>query len=189
MLKPEATVLKTGVTEICRLSWLTNSALVNEPKCGVGSCEASANEYSCALGAQTSFGDLTPYLTYAWYPYIKRDITRFLNQSVGIPRRSIIFWASYLFWQKPVLTSHHLWPAVHYHRLRSRPTETCNLWCIFFDDFKISQWLDHPEELLPPPRSVCWYVPCVNPGSIAPRDIMEIWDSYFTRVIDKFVLK
>jgi hypothetical protein len=28
-------------------------------------CGASANEYSCAHGAQINFGDLTPYLTYA----------------------------------------------------------------------------------------------------------------------------
>jgi hypothetical protein len=35
-----------GVTKRCRLSWLTNSALVYEPKCG-GSCGVSANEYSC----------------------------------------------------------------------------------------------------------------------------------------------
>jgi hypothetical protein len=31
-----------GVKQRCRLSWLTNSALVYEPKCGV-----STNEYSC----------------------------------------------------------------------------------------------------------------------------------------------
>ncbi len=37
-----------GVTKRCRLSWLTNSALVYEPKCGGGgSCRISANEYSC----------------------------------------------------------------------------------------------------------------------------------------------
>jgi hypothetical protein len=39
-----------GVTKTCRLSWLTNSALVYEPKCrgkGGGSCGVSANEYSC----------------------------------------------------------------------------------------------------------------------------------------------
>ncbi len=35
-----------GVTKRCRLSWLTNSVLVNEPKCGGrGSCGVSANEY------------------------------------------------------------------------------------------------------------------------------------------------
>ncbi len=34
------------VTKRCRLSWLTNSALVYEPKCG-GSRGISANEYSC----------------------------------------------------------------------------------------------------------------------------------------------
>jgi hypothetical protein len=55
-----------GVTKRCRLSWLTNSALVYEPKCGGrgwGVAGALANEYSCA-GAQINFGDLTPYLTY-----------------------------------------------------------------------------------------------------------------------------
>jgi hypothetical protein len=37
-----------GVTKRCRQSWLTNSALVYEPKCGGGaSCEFLANEYSC----------------------------------------------------------------------------------------------------------------------------------------------
>jgi hypothetical protein len=39
-----------GVTKRCRLSWLTNNALVYEPKCGGrggGSCGVSANEYSC----------------------------------------------------------------------------------------------------------------------------------------------
>ncbi len=39
---------KQGITKRCRLSWLTNSALVYEPKCGErGSCGVSANEYSC----------------------------------------------------------------------------------------------------------------------------------------------
>jgi hypothetical protein len=37
-----------GVTTRCRLSWLNNSALVCEPKCGGGGgCRISANEYSC----------------------------------------------------------------------------------------------------------------------------------------------
>jgi hypothetical protein len=49
-----------GVTQRCHLSWLTNSALVYEPKRGVGGCGVSANEYSCAHGAQINFGDLTP---------------------------------------------------------------------------------------------------------------------------------
>jgi hypothetical protein len=55
-----------GVTKRCRQSWLTNSALVYEPKFGgMGEgCGVSANEYSCANEAQINFGDLTPYLTY-----------------------------------------------------------------------------------------------------------------------------
>ncbi len=54
-----------GVTKKCRLSWLTNSALVYEPNAG-GGCTVSANEYRCAHGAQINFGDLlyvTPYFT------------------------------------------------------------------------------------------------------------------------------
>jgi len=48
-----------GLTKRCRLSWLTDSALVYEPKCGGrGGCGVSANEYSCAHGAQINFGDL-----------------------------------------------------------------------------------------------------------------------------------
>jgi hypothetical protein len=48
------------VTKRCR--WLINSALVYEPKSGGegGSCGVSANEDSCAHGAQINFGDLTP---------------------------------------------------------------------------------------------------------------------------------
>jgi hypothetical protein len=38
------------------MSWVTNSALVDEPKCG-GGVAGSANEYSCAHGAQINFGD------------------------------------------------------------------------------------------------------------------------------------
>ncbi len=59
-----------GITKRCCLSWLTNSALVYEPKCwgsgGGGSfgVSLSANEYSYAHDAQINFGDLTPYLTY-----------------------------------------------------------------------------------------------------------------------------
>ncbi len=55
-----------GVTKRCRPSWLTNSALAYEPKCGGegGSCGVMT-EYSCThAGAQINFGDLTPYLTY-----------------------------------------------------------------------------------------------------------------------------
>ncbi len=57
------------LTKRCRLSWLwlTNSALVHEPKCGGrgGGCwRVSANEYSWAHGAQINFGDLTSSLTY-----------------------------------------------------------------------------------------------------------------------------
>jgi hypothetical protein len=37
-----------GVTKRCRLSMLTNGALVYQPKCGGGgSCGVSANEHSC----------------------------------------------------------------------------------------------------------------------------------------------
>jgi hypothetical protein len=52
-----------GVTERRRLSWLTTSALVYEPKCGerLWGCRFSAKEYSFAHGDQINSGDLTPY--------------------------------------------------------------------------------------------------------------------------------
>ncbi len=49
-----------GVTKRCRLSWLTNGALVYEPKCGA--CGVSAIRPN--TGAQINVGDLTPYLNY-----------------------------------------------------------------------------------------------------------------------------
>jgi hypothetical protein len=52
-----------GVTMRCRLSWLTNSALVYGDG-GVGDCGVSAYDHSCAHGAQIYFGDITAYLTY-----------------------------------------------------------------------------------------------------------------------------
>jgi hypothetical protein len=57
---------KQGATKRCRLSWLTNSALVCEPKCGGGSCGFSANEYSCIHRSPNKLGrsTVTTYLTY-----------------------------------------------------------------------------------------------------------------------------
>ncbi len=58
-----------GVKKRCRLSWLTKSAFLYEPKCGEkgsGGYGVSATEYSCAHGAQINFGNLTPYLIYGW---------------------------------------------------------------------------------------------------------------------------
>ncbi len=58
--------INQGLTKRCRLSWLTISALIYEPKCGGrgGGCWVSANEHSCAHGAQKNFGDVTPCLSY-----------------------------------------------------------------------------------------------------------------------------
>ncbi len=55
------------VTKKCGLSLLTNSALVYEPKCwgmGVAGSQPMSTSVHNAHGAQTNFGDLTPYLTY-----------------------------------------------------------------------------------------------------------------------------
>ncbi len=47
------------------ISWLTNSTLgILAQMRGGGGCGVSANECSCAHGAQINFGDQTPYLTY-----------------------------------------------------------------------------------------------------------------------------
>jgi hypothetical protein len=39
---------------------------------GGGVAGISANEYSCAHGAQINFGDLTPYLTYEFQGDIRK---------------------------------------------------------------------------------------------------------------------
>ncbi len=56
-----------GITQRCRLSWLTNSALVYEAKMqGDGRGVEGSQPMSTAAhrGAHINFGDLTPYLTY-----------------------------------------------------------------------------------------------------------------------------
>ncbi len=53
-----------GFTKRCRLSWLTNSALVYEPKCG-GYGGLRQWVYSCSHGAQINFGDLNFILNLA----------------------------------------------------------------------------------------------------------------------------
>jgi hypothetical protein len=52
------------ITKSCRLSWLTNSALVYEPKCrGGGGCRGLSQSVQLYTGAQINFWDLTPFLT------------------------------------------------------------------------------------------------------------------------------
>jgi hypothetical protein len=58
--------LVQGVTLRCRLSYLTNSALVFEAKCGGGGVAGSQPMSTTVPGAQINFEDLTPYLTYAF---------------------------------------------------------------------------------------------------------------------------
>ncbi len=61
-----------GVTKRCRLSWLTNSALVSEAKCGEGGSRGLSQWVQLYTGAQINFGDLTTYLTYANDPVLSR---------------------------------------------------------------------------------------------------------------------
>ncbi len=62
--KPLPLVIFRGLKRC--LSWMTNIALVSEPKCeeSGGVAGVLANEYSCTHGAQINFRDLTSYLTY-----------------------------------------------------------------------------------------------------------------------------
>ncbi len=61
-----------GVTKRCRLSLLTNSALIIRVQMPGGGGVAGFQPMSTAvhimwLGARIKFGDLPPYLTYGWY--------------------------------------------------------------------------------------------------------------------------
>jgi hypothetical protein len=51
----------------CRLSLLTNSALVYEPKYRARGVAGSQPMSTTVYGTQINFGDLTPYLTYGLY--------------------------------------------------------------------------------------------------------------------------
>ncbi len=58
-----------GATKRCRLCWMTNSALVYEPKCGAGwggggDCGVSSNENSCAhkCGGRGEFQGLSQWV-------------------------------------------------------------------------------------------------------------------------------
>ncbi len=61
-----------GVTNRCRKSWLTNSALIYEPKSGGG--ESLSQWVQLNTGAQINFGDLTPYLTYGYNNAFTYDV-------------------------------------------------------------------------------------------------------------------
>jgi hypothetical protein len=57
----------------CRLSWLTNSALVYEPKCGGRGGVSGSQSMSTAVqytGAQINFGELNPHLIYDSIPSV-----------------------------------------------------------------------------------------------------------------------
>jgi len=64
-LPPIAVYCSQGVTKRCRLSWLTNSALIYEPKCGGrGELRGLCHWVQLHTGAQIYFGDLAPYSNY-----------------------------------------------------------------------------------------------------------------------------
>ncbi len=55
---------KQGVTKRCRLSWLTNNALVYESNAGGGGFRGISQWEQLYTGAQINSGDLTSYVTY-----------------------------------------------------------------------------------------------------------------------------
>ncbi len=75
--------LKQVVTKRCRLSWLTNGALVYEPKCGGMGGVAGHQLLSTAVHrSPINFGDLTPYLTYG-LKYIPSIISQRCRWVIG----------------------------------------------------------------------------------------------------------
>jgi hypothetical protein len=69
-----------GVTKRCSLSWLTNSSLAYEPKCGGG--DAGTQPLSTAVHRNpTNFGDLTLYLIYGFDIQANRLITVFRRET------------------------------------------------------------------------------------------------------------
>jgi hypothetical protein len=52
------------VTKRCRLSWLTNSALLYKPKCGGWIAGSQPMRTAEHMELEQNFGDLTQYFTY-----------------------------------------------------------------------------------------------------------------------------
>jgi hypothetical protein len=48
-----------------------------------GSCGVSANEYSCAHGAQINFGDLSPYLTFEYNFFLLQNFSALYTLKPG----------------------------------------------------------------------------------------------------------
>jgi hypothetical protein len=83
------------VTKRCRLSWLTNSALVYEPKCrgrGLGGELWCLSQWiQLYTGAQINFGDLIPYLTYGTtFPSKRTTNVYWQNLCVNVVCRSMV---------------------------------------------------------------------------------------------------
>jgi hypothetical protein len=86
-----------GVTKRCRLScygWPIAPSCMSPNAVWKRGCGVSANEYSCAHGAQIKFGNLTPYLCVqfenVWYKY---DLTSYFKQSMWPDvNRIVSFW-------------------------------------------------------------------------------------------------
>ncbi len=77
-----------GVTKRCRLSCLTNSALIYEPEWGGGRLRGLRKWVQPCTGAQINFGDLTPYLTFdLWImkPGSPADDFMYLLTSLSLP--------------------------------------------------------------------------------------------------------
>ncbi len=97
--------LQRDVVHLGKILGWPIAPLYMSPNAGGGGCGVSANDYSCALGAQINFGDLTPYLTYviaigsetATYPCA-------YTNPLQLKRRC----ASYRTSQWPTLSGHNL---------------------------------------------------------------------------------
>jgi hypothetical protein len=79
-----------GATKRCRLSWLTNSAHVYEPKFGGdGEFQGLSQEVQLYTEAQINFGDVTPYLTYDFT--VSSRCTNYRRGELNGLRRHLIF--------------------------------------------------------------------------------------------------
>ncbi len=75
-----------AVTKRCRLSWLTKSALVYEPKCG--GREVFAGSQLCT-GTSKNLGDLAPYFTFRfWADCLPRTESLRINIHFPLPAKT-----------------------------------------------------------------------------------------------------
>ncbi len=83
------------VTKRCRLSWLTNIALICKPKWGGGGVRGLGQWVQLYTGAQINFEDLTPSFTYGRYTSLISTLPQYALCVPGQMKKTSVYFVSW----------------------------------------------------------------------------------------------